>query len=140
MATARQGQRSGVRLLIVEDSEPVLTSVRAVIAALRPSWTIRTSTTASAGLDLLGHEDVDVALVDMELPDMSGLDLCQRIKGSFQPGASQVAVLVFSGIAWQAEQRGRRSGIPVDAYLDKPLSPVVIVERIESVLRQHGRL
>jgi two-component system response regulator MtrA len=122
---------NGIHLLLIDDNEPLVTSIKAVIAVLRPSWTILTALSAADGLALLAKERVDVALVDIKLPDMAGLELCQRIKRR-----SSAPVLVFSGAAWEMKERVRDSGPDADGYLNKPLSPLELVERIEGALRR----
>ena len=75
----------------------------------------------------------DIAILDVGLPDMSGWQLCERLRAE-----DSVPVLFLTARASDSDiVRGLRVG--ADDYLVKPFSPAVLVARVEAVLRRSTR-
>ena len=98
-------------ILIIDDEEilqDVLTSL------LRSDgFSTLNATTAQAGLDLLAKEDVDLVLLDLMLPDMSGIEVLKRIRAE-DPDQVVVVITAFSSIegAIEAMREGAFHYIP----------------------------
>jgi two-component system KDP operon response regulator KdpE len=73
---------------------------------------------------------VDAAIVDLVLPDGSGIDLCRRLREW-----SSMPIIVLSAVGQQEEKvRALRAG--ADDYVTKPFDPQELVARLEAVLRR----
>jgi len=73
-----------------------------------------------------------LVLLDVNLPDISGIDVCQRLKQN--PLTAQIPVIQITG-AWlseEARQRGLASG--ADAYLTEPVDEVALIKQVVSVI------
>src|SRR5690348_7953927 len=77
MPTARSAVQR--RVLIVDDNTELVDTLRAVIASGVPAITIETAESGKAAL-LLAEKGFDVAIVDVKLPDVSGIDLIQPLR------------------------------------------------------------
>lgn len=75
----------------------------------------------------------DAVILDVRLPDLSGYEVCRRIRE--RPGLNSVPVLQISGdfVADEDLARGLRGG--ADAYLTRPVDEDVIVANLEALLR-----
>ena len=74
----------------------------------------------------------DLILLDVDLPDVSGLDLCRRLKG--EPGLAQTKIVMLTAAAQQDDiARGFAAG--ADQYLTKPFSPVRLLTLVEQLKR-----
>lgn len=73
----------------------------------------------------------DVAVVDVRLPDMSGYELCERIKG--HPGTAALPVVHISATAAADRTQGLDRG--ADAYLTEPIAPEELLATVTAVLR-----
>ncbi len=88
--------------------------------------------TGAEALQLLGRKP-DLVLLDVNLPDMSGFEVCRRIKTG---AASQfIPVLHLSATAVRPEQRAQGLETGADAYLVQPVEPEVLVATIRALLR-----
>ena len=67
-------------VLIVDDHPLLRQAVKHVIEGLFPLWKIREASTGKQALDILLPEPVSLAVLDIMLPDQSGLELLKRIK------------------------------------------------------------
>ena len=86
--------------------------------------------------EILSTSSPDVILLDLSLPDDSGLDILSKIRG--EPHTAKVPVIVFTGnanltIADEARIRG------ANGYLVKPCPPEAIITQIEQVMDEQFR-
>lgn len=81
-----------LRLLLVDDHTVVREGLKRLICPLADKWSITEAGTGYQALELLRNQPFDLAIVDLSLPGMSGLDLIRRIKGEYP----SVAVLVLT--------------------------------------------
>ncbi len=89
---------------------------------------------AHTGLDRLQQALPDLVILDLMLPDMDGLQVCQRIRAL--PGAAgQVPVLMLTA---KGDPMDRIIGLEIgaDDYLPKPFEPRELLARIRAVLRR----
>ena len=66
------------RILIIDDERPILLTLDALLA--RHGFEIETASTAAAGLKALKHKPPSLVLLDLQLPDMEGLQMLDQIK------------------------------------------------------------
>jgi two-component system, sensor histidine kinase and response regulator len=91
---------------------------------------------ASSGLEALAKiEALSPALVllDVNMPDISGLEVCRRIKTT--PAARRIAVLQLSASAVTAEDRVGGLDNGADGYLIEPVDPEVLLATVRALLR-----
>jgi signal transduction histidine kinase len=89
--------------------------------------------TGRAALETLSRQPIDLVLLDINLPDMSGLDVCARIKKD--PTLIAVQVLQISATAVTDADRVRGLEGGADAYLPEPAAPDVVLATLNALLR-----
>ena len=116
-------QRGIFNLLAVDDESGVLNSLRAVF---EDSYNLFPARTAAEALDVIAKQDIQVAIVDLGLPDMPGLELLNRIKQS-SPDTACIVLTASTGLAVgiEAMKAGARE------YIVKPFD----VDHITLVVR-----
>jgi len=110
-------------LLVVDDEEPVLTLIERV--GQNGGFDVMTCTNGSDALRVLARNPADLAMVDLCMPDVSGLDLLRDIRRAV-PGCELILMTGYAGIetAVEAMKRGARE------YLTKPFD----FDRLRKVL------
>ena len=87
---------------------------------------------ASEAMTILERENVDLLILDLMMPEMSGPEFCQKIKNSRRTHLVPILMLTsVQGI--ENEIAGISSG--ADEFLTKPLHPDVVRTRIRAMLR-----
>lgn len=118
------------RVLLVED-EPAIADI--LIYALETEcFTVKHVLTGADALDANAGESFDLAILDIGLPDMTGLDVCRRLRES-----SAIPVLFLTA---RDGEMDRILGLELggDDYVTKPFSPREIVARVRAILRRSG--
>lgn len=92
---------------------------------------VRLAEDGPSALAALQKEAVDVALLDITMPGMSGLDVCRALRDS--PATAGIAVILLTASAREPDvQAGFRAG--ADDYITKPFSPRELLSRVQAVL------
>jgi PAS domain S-box-containing protein len=84
-------------------------------------------------LRLVFEQRPDVVLLDIKLPDLSGLEVCRRIKAD--PRSGKTCVLQTSATFASGDRKAEGLDSGADAYLAQPLEPVELLATIRALLR-----
>jgi two-component system, OmpR family, phosphate regulon response regulator PhoB len=118
------------RLLVVEDEADLCSSLEYALKA--SGYDVQVAERGDKALRLLDEFAPDLVLLDVMLPDMSGLDICRRIRQ--MPAATRAAVIILSA---RVEESDRVAGLEAgaDDYVVKPFNVRELVLRIEARLK-----
>ena len=116
-------------IALVDDDRNILTSVSMALEA--EGFKVQTFTDGSSALDSLGRTPVDLAVVDIKMPRMDGMELLDRLRRK----SSLPVIFLTSKDDEIDEVLGLRMG--ADDYIKKPFSQHLLIERIRAVLRRH---
>ncbi|HET9096920.1 MAG TPA: SpoIIE family protein phosphatase [Candidatus Baltobacteraceae bacterium] len=119
------------RILLVEDSD----SNRYVVSTWlrRAGYDVLEAATGAEGLRLISQFPVDLAILDINLPDMTGYSICEQIKSDMR--THDVPVLHVSSTATQASDRSEGLRRGAEGYLVEPVEPEVLLATVEALLR-----
>src|SRR5205809_7825286 len=115
------------RILHVDDDPDIRLMMAASLQEF--GYVVATAGTNAEALELAKQFKFDLCILDVRLPDGSGIDLCQEIH-QLQP---KVPVLYYSAYASDEEQEAALS-VCGDAYLKKPVSAAKLEETISELL------
>lgn len=121
----------GPQVLLVEDDAATADVIAAGLALYGHTVEV-VSTLRQARRFLKSSDPIDLVLVDVGLPDGSGLDLCVELCAR-----DQLPVIVVSS-AGTAEERIRGFDVGADDYVVKPVNVLELARRVEAVLRRSG--
>jgi DNA-binding response OmpR family regulator len=122
------GSARGGTILLVEDEEDIATLVRTYLEkdGFRVIWASRGGEAFAA----LEQNEIRLAILDLQLPDADGLDLCRAIRAT-----SRLPIVIVTA---RDEEIDRITGLELgaDDYVTKPFSPRELVARVRAVLRR----
>jgi len=116
-------------ILVVDDEQSIRRLLRTTLAG--HGYRILEAASGQAALDMLARERPDVVLLDLGLPDLDGVEVIRRLRGS----SSRVPIIVLSSHNGEAEKVGVLD-LGADDYVTKPFGMAELVARIRSVLRR----
>lgn len=118
-------------ILIVDDEEPIRELIRYNVE--RNGYASLTAANGKEALDYARNKNPDCIILDLMLPDMSGLDICRILKNDDSTAAIPIIMVTA-----KTEDSDIVTGLELgaDDYVTKPFSPRVLVARIQSVMRR----
>jgi two-component system, chemotaxis family, CheB/CheR fusion protein len=130
-STVRQVQS---RVVLVEDQTDLQELLEAILVGA--GMKVRTAETAEAALELFEQEVPEVAVVDIGLPGMSGLDFAKALRARL--GSDRLRLIALTGFGQQADRQAVYDA-GFDQHLVKPVDLDVLIDVIRSeTLRLHG--
>ena len=116
------------RILVVDDDATVSEVVARYLE--RDGFRVVWATRGTEGLQALERHDARLAILDLQLPDTDGLDVCRAIRSW-----SRVPIVMLTA---RDEEVDRVTGLELgaDDYVTKPFSPRELVARVHAVLRR----
>jgi two-component system alkaline phosphatase synthesis response regulator PhoP len=118
------------RILIIDDEELLLLSWEYTLRSA--GYDVVTASEGEKAVEIARQQKPDIAITDLIISDMSGIEVCRKIKES----SPETHVVLISGHPEElrASQRDFVSAGGRDEVLVKPLSKAEIIEAVEKVL------
>lgn len=115
-------------ILLVDD---IPANLHVLVAALKDSYRIKTATSGKAALEIIDKERPDLILLDVMMPEMSGIEVMRQLRR--QQETRDIAVIFVSADASEQTQLdGFKLG--ADDYLIKPIATRILQTRVHSLL------
>ncbi|MBO9552086.1 EAL domain-containing protein [Pseudomonas sp.] len=119
-------------LLVVDDYPENLISMRALLA--RNDWHVLTASSGMEALGTLLEHEVDLVLLDVQMPEMDGFEVARLMRGSQRTRLTPIIFLTANEQSDAAVLKGYASGA-VD-YLFKPFDPQILKPKVQAQLDQ----
>lgn len=127
------GDDVGPQVLIVEDDQDMLFAFEQMFR--RAGYRVVTERNGAAALTLAWQLRPNLLVLDVDLPDLSGLQVCRTVRAN--PDLRTVAVLLVSGWAWPGDlAAGRDAG--ADDYITKPFTNRDLLARAATLLAERA--
>jgi two-component system response regulator CpxR len=116
------------RVLLVEDDEELRTLLARYLT--NQGFTVREAANGNDGLSLAMGQDCDIVVLDIMLPDISGLDVLRQIRAK-----THLPVVLLTA---RGDETDRIVGFEVgaDDYIPKPCNPRELIARLQALLRR----
>ncbi len=124
-----------MRTVLIADDEP---TIRKLVAAVLDRTDIRTLEAADGAqaLEMVRRHQPDLILLDILMPKINGIDVCQQVRAERAIARTPVVMLTACGQESDRE-RGRRAG--ADGFIVKPFSPAALLETVVNTLAGGAR-
>jgi two-component system KDP operon response regulator KdpE len=116
------------RVLVIDDEPPIRRLLRTSLAA--EGFDVIEAENGEAALALIGSAKPELAILDLGLPDLDGIDIIRRVRAS----GSKMPIIVLSS---RAGERGKVEALDLgaDDYVTKPFGIAELVARMRTALR-----
>jgi two-component system sensor histidine kinase RpfC len=115
-----------LRILVAEDTPTNQVVIRAILE--RAGYQVEIAEDGEVALDALEQRSYDLAVVDMQMPRMSGLDVVRAYRFGAGLGRSMPFMVLSANVTTEARTACERAG--VDAYLTKPIDARLLLDTI----------
>jgi two-component system, OmpR family, KDP operon response regulator KdpE len=120
----------GARVLIVDDEPQILRALKVVLR--NAGWSVETAETAEEASTQLATRPPDVMVLDLVLPDGSGVDVLRELRRW-----SALPVIVLSAVG-DEQEKVRALDAGADDYMTKPFGPEELLARLRALQRRAG--
>ena len=119
-------------IFVVEDDAAILRGLTFNLEA--EGYRVRTASDGASGLSLLQAEDPDVLILDLMLPEVSGYEICRKLRDE----GRDTPILMLTA---RGEETDRVLGLDLgaDDYVTKPFSVRELLARVRALVRRHRK-
>ncbi|NWH04290.1 response regulator [Desulfobacter latus] len=120
------------KILVVDDERAILTLLKQSLS--RDGYEVKTAQSGQEALNILENESIHVMFIDLNLPEMDGIELCRKIK-KLAPMAVLYAITGYASIFQLAECR--EAGF--EDYFKKPVNIATLRQNAASAFERVER-
>jgi two-component system KDP operon response regulator KdpE len=118
------------QVLVVDDEPQILRALRVILR--NAGYEVSTAETKSEALDAVSVRPPDAMVLDLVLPDGSGVEVCREVRTW-----SSLPIIVLSAVGDERE-KVRALDVGADDYITKPFGTEELLARLRAVLRRAG--
>lgn len=124
-------QKTGLKVLVIDDEPDVVNIIELNLKSA--GFEVSKAHNGKEGLEKIRREMPHLIVLDLMLPGMSGMEVCEALKA--EATTARIPVIMLTA---RAEEQDRIAGLELgaDDYVSKPFSPRELVLRVEAVLKR----
>jgi len=119
------------RILVVDDDPDLLSLTSEVVR--RAGYEVLAASSGEDCIETMRREHPDIVLLDVMLPDTTGVEVCRQIKEDRDLSAA--LVLLISGIQVSSDYQAHALNVGADGYIVKPISNKELIARVQAMER-----
>ena len=120
-------------ILCIEDHPDNMTLIRRILQS--ESYNLVEARTGLQGLSIAESQDIDLILLDINLPDIDGYEVARRLRSSTKTSIDHTPIIAVTANALKGDaQKTLDAGC--DMYLSKPINIQELLESIELLLKE----
>ncbi|MBW4690972.1 MAG: response regulator [Lyngbya sp. HA4199-MV5] len=120
-----------VTIVHVDDNEATRYVVSRILQ--RAGFAVIEAATGATGLAAIATHQPDLVILDVQLPDLSGFEVCRQVKAN--PETASLPVLHLSATFIQSQDKAEGLDSGADAYIAQPVEPIELLATVRSLLR-----
>lgn len=118
------------RILVIEDDIDIQNIIKTFLE--NAGYTIITANDGLDGIEKFKKQQFDLILLDILMPKIDGFVVCEMIRNE-----SNIPIIILTALDEETDQV-KGFELKVDDYITKPFSTIVLLKRVEAVLRRIG--
>jgi CheY-like chemotaxis protein len=120
-----------MKTILVADDQPMMRLIVRAMLGSNVDYQVREAGNGAEALALARQYHPDLVLLDVEMPEMTGPEVCAVLKGS--PDTSAIPILIMSG-SGQEDVQGYALLAGSDGFFAKPFTASALLERMKELL------
>jgi two-component system KDP operon response regulator KdpE len=119
-----------MKVLVIEDDSEVVDFICSAFTVGWPGTILLSTHQGQKGIEIMGRESVEAVILDLGLPDISGIEVLKQIRGF-----SDVPIIITTAMDSEADIV-KGLGLGADEYITKPFGQMELLAKIMAVLRR----
>lgn len=128
------------KILVVDDDPDILEAISMILES--QGYQVVTARDGVEGLANLKAEKPDLLILDLLMPKMDGFAVCKELQDPRWAKYKDIPILILTSVREEASRRRYEleTGLEldVDDYVEKPVSPDTLLERVERLTKRKG--
>ncbi len=129
------------KILVVDDDPDILDALTMILES--KGYTVITAQNGIEALANLKADKPDLMILDLLMPKMDGFAVCKELQDARWSKYRNVPILILTSVREEASRRRYEleTGLEldVDDYVEKPISPDILLERVERLIKKKGK-
>ena len=129
------------KILVVDDDPDILEALTMILES--KGYTVITAQNGIEALANLKADKPDLMILDLLMPKMDGFAVCKELQDARWSKYRNVPILILTSVREEASRRRYEleTGLEldVDDYVEKPISPDILLERVERLIKKKGK-
>jgi DNA-binding response OmpR family regulator len=122
---------SDIRILVVDDNPEIVRSAQHLLK--QAGYTTATASNGVEAMQVIQTFSPELALVDRDMPEMDGMELCRRIKSD--PSLENIFVIIVSAAFTRTEEQSEGLEMGADSYIARPIANRELLARVDAYVR-----
>jgi DNA-binding response OmpR family regulator len=128
------------KILVVDDDPDILEAISLILKS--QGYNVVTARDGVEGLANLKAENPDLLILDLLMPKMDGFAVCKELQDPRWAKYKDIPILILTSVREEASRRRYEleTGLEldVDDYVEKPVSPDTLLERVGRLIKRRG--
>ena len=130
------------KILVVDDDPDILDAIKMILET--QDYEVITAKDGIEGLANLKAEKPDLMILDLLMPKMDGFAVCKELQDPRWSRYRDIPILILTSVREEASRRRYELetglGFDVDDYVEKPVSPDTLLERVQRLLKKKEKV
>ena len=120
-----------INIMFVDDEPSTVSLVKLLVELEQPEWIFHSAYDGEAALTIAEQTSIDFVLLDISMPGMDGIEVCQRLRQ--MPNTAQTPIIMLTALDTpQRREQSRAAG--ATEFWVKPFKPTTIVKDIAKII------
>jgi DNA-binding response OmpR family regulator len=130
------------KILVVDDDPDILDAVTMILES--QGYEVVTAQDGIEALANLKAEKPDLMMLDLLMPKMDGFAVCKELQDPRWAKYRDIPILILTSVREEASRRRYELetglGLDVDDYIEKPMAPDILLERVGNLLKKKKKV
>jgi len=130
------------KILVIDDDPDILDALAMILES--QGYQVFTARDGIEGLANLKAEKPDLMILDLLMPKMDGFAVCKELQDPRWSKFKEMPILILTSVREDASRRRYEleTGLElnVDDYVEKPISPDILLQRVERLIKRKGKV
>jgi len=131
-----EGVMEGARILVTDDDPEMLKIITLILES--QGYQVSAAHDGEEALTKVEEEKPDLLILDLLMPRMDGFEVVKRLNEQAGTGGNKIPILILSAVREESSRRRyeleTKTPPGIDDYVEKPISPPLLLQRVEKVL------